>query len=286
MPTLKLSEILLPVDFSDKGKLATHYATALARHFDATLTLLHVNEVYSPALVAPRELYGPIDTGWISALEAERLKELHTYQEGDLQDLKVQRVVVSGDPAQRITDHARKEKTSLIVMPTHGYGPFRRFLLGSVTAKVLHDVACPVWTGAHLSEAPRHGGQEVPVENLLCAIDNGPASERVLTWARDFASEFGARITVVHAAHVLGRRTEEASEQIRCLLKKLGVRGEIEIVVDDGDSDTGKSVAAVAAKLNADVVVIGRSPDATGLGRLRANAYAIIRQSPCPVISV
>jgi len=37
-------------------------------------------------------------------------------------------------------DHAvRGEETNidLIAMPTHGYGPFRRALLGSVTAKVL-----------------------------------------------------------------------------------------------------------------------------------------------------
>ena len=33
------------------------------------------------------------------------------------------------------------------MMPTHGCGPLRRFLLGSVTAKVLHDVSTAVWTG-------------------------------------------------------------------------------------------------------------------------------------------
>jgi len=40
------------------------------------------------------------------------------------------------------------------MMPTHGLGGFRRFLLGSVTAKVLHDADCPVWTGVHLERAP------------------------------------------------------------------------------------------------------------------------------------
>lgn len=51
---LKLSNILLPLDFSEQGKAATRYAAALARHFHAALTLLHVNEVYSRALVAPQ----------------------------------------------------------------------------------------------------------------------------------------------------------------------------------------------------------------------------------------
>ncbi len=34
----------------------------------------------------------------------------------------------------------------LIMMPTHGGRHFRSLLIGSVTAKVLHDVRCPVWT--------------------------------------------------------------------------------------------------------------------------------------------
>ena len=42
-------------------------------------------------------------------------------------------------------------------MPTHGYGPFRRFILGSNTAKVLHDADCPVWTGVHVEEIPAFG---------------------------------------------------------------------------------------------------------------------------------
>ena len=103
---LKLSNILLPLDFSEQGKAATRYAAALARHFHAQLTLLHVNEVYSRALLAPQEFHGPIDTGWINALELERLREMESYQEADFRDLNVQRVVVSGDPARRIAEQA------------------------------------------------------------------------------------------------------------------------------------------------------------------------------------
>jgi hypothetical protein len=38
--------------------------------------------------------------------------------------------------------------------------------------------------------------------------------------------------------------------------------------------------------LQADVVIIGRGHVKEPLGRLRTNSYAIIRESPCPVISV
>jgi nucleotide-binding universal stress UspA family protein len=48
---------------------------------------------------------------------------------------------------------ARESAFDLIMMPTRGRGRFRAALLGSVTAKVLHDSACAVWTAAH-AETP------------------------------------------------------------------------------------------------------------------------------------
>jgi nucleotide-binding universal stress UspA family protein len=286
---MKLSKILLPVDFSEQGVAAAAYAAGLARHFQAELTLLHVNPLIVPALITPREFSGPIDTGWITALEAQRRRDLACYQAGEFRDVNLKRVVTTGDPAQQIVEHAHGAKTDLIVMPTHGYGPFRRFLLGSVTAKVLHDAECPVWTGSHLRDTSAHGWR--PVKQVLCAVDIGPASERVLDWAWRFAGAFAARLAIVHAIPKLEPpmellepdaadwRAEPAAAQIRCLQTKTGASGEV--VIEGGDPS--EVVANTAAEMNADMVVIGRSP---AKGRLRTNAYSIIRDSPCPVLSV
>ena len=53
------------------------------------------------------------------------------------------RVAAVGDPAAEIVDYTLAHGVDLIMMPTHGYGPFRSMLLGSVTAKVLHDCDVP-----------------------------------------------------------------------------------------------------------------------------------------------
>ena len=51
------------------------------------------------------------------------------------------------------------------------------------------------------------------------------------------------------------------------------------------EGDIAKEVCCFARSIGADLLVIGRGPhDADG--RLRSNAYAIIRQAPCPVLSV
>ena len=48
----------------------------------------------------------------------------------------------------------------------------------------------------------------------------------------------------------------------------------------------GAAVRKAAHDLQADIVITGRGRVQAPLGRLRSNAYAIIRETPCPVISV
>jgi nucleotide-binding universal stress UspA family protein len=59
---------------------------------------------------------------------------------------------------------------------------------------------------------------------------------------------------------------------------------EAELVVEAGDPP--KVVCEIAQQRQAGLLVIGRGSAAGVFGRLRTNAYAIIRQSPCPVVSV
>jgi nucleotide-binding universal stress UspA family protein len=287
----KLSKILLPVDFSKDGAGAAAYAGMLARHFGATVTLLHVNPLFVPAVASAREFSGALDVGWVTALEALLRKDLSSYEQTRLRGVTLQRIVATGDPAQLIVQQAHKEGSDLIVMETRGFGPFRRFLLGSVAAKVLDDANCAVWTGAHLEH---DASRTAPISQVLCAIDNGPASLYALTWAGGLAQEFHASLTVVHAiskldppddfliAGGLPRREENAAATVRCFLTKAGIPAEILIAA----GEPATVVAKAAEDTGADVVVIGRSLKKGGMGRLHPHAYSIIRESPCPVVSV
>ena len=117
-------------------------------------------------------------------------------------------------------------------MPTHGYGPFRRFILGSNTAKVLHDADCPVWTGVHMEEAPP--AASIPLRSVLCALDLGPQSPKALCWAAWLAKEFQARLTVLHVTNAVpdvdgstsGVR-EAAREELRRLQETSNVEADL-----------------------------------------------------------
>jgi len=290
-----LSKILLPVEFSERCRGAARYAEALVCRFHAEIVLLHV-------VAPPYAVYG--GAGEVSAycsitdVLAERQEQARAQLECFLHemtpDLPVRAEMMEGDPARVIVEYAHAEPFDLIVMPTHGYGPFRRFLIGSVTAKVLHDVDTPVWTGPHLEQAPPWKSLEC--RRIACALDLGPHSAAVLRWAAGMARGCGAELTVVHAIPASSAGSgglsfdpdwrvdvaHDARHRIARLEAEAGVAAEVHIEI----GDPHEAVAHAARCVAADLLVIGRSVAHGPLGRLRANAYAIIRESPCPVVSV
>jgi len=285
-----LSKILLPVDFSERSAAAGRHAKALAGRFGSEILLLHV-------LTPPQYEFGALEIGGSLLVELYRGRaeqvtaDLNAFLAAELAGLDTRRVVLEGDPAGKIVEFAREEGAGLIIMPTHGYGRFRRFILGSNTAKVLHDADCPVWTGVHLEQAPAAAES---LRSILCGVDLGAQSSKTLCWAAMLAREFGARLTVIHvtaadpdpgdssdASWRAGVR--EAAERELLRLKSF-VNVEADDILEGGEP--AKVICAAAQRVEADALVIGRGSAAGMFGRLRTNAYAIIRQSPCPVVSV
>jgi nucleotide-binding universal stress UspA family protein len=80
--------------------------------------------------------------------------------------------------------------------------------------------------------------------------------------------------------------SKQLAEQAKSELLRLLRESEAEAEILMAAGDPPKAVCDATAKANADLLVIGRGSAAGVFGRLRANAYAIIRQSPCPVVSV
>ena len=65
-----------------------------------------------------------------------------------------------------------------------------------MTAKVLHDVHCPVMTGVHLEGEPH--SMNSTLSNIVCAIDLRQCSLATLGWASMLASDMQANLSVVH----------------------------------------------------------------------------------------
>jgi nucleotide-binding universal stress UspA family protein len=291
MPELK--RILFPVDFSDRCHGAARHAALLAGHFNAELVLLHVVET---PLTRPGELdFGVL--AFEADLEARTSRArnlLAAFTERGFESLEVAREVTSGDAARTIVRWADELSVDLIMMPTHGYGVFRRFVLGSVTAKVLHDAHCPVWTGVHMERAAAGEGP-VSYRHVICAVDLTSACDRPLRAAAAFAKSFGGELTIVHAVpgseavpeRFMDRElrrdlVQDARERVSALLSAVDIT-DAALIIEGGEP--AKVIQEAVLHAHGDLLVIGRG-DHSGAGRLRTHAYAIIRESPCPVISI
>lgn len=287
MPNFK--HILFPVDFSEQNSGIAPYVISMAGKCSAHVTLLHAVEI-------PTGSYPgwPADASLASfeALVEVRKKCVESFLKSAFQKIATTRLMHEGDPARAIIEYAETEKVDLIMMPTHGYGPFRRFLLGSVTAKVLHDVKCPVWTSAH---APGRPEESAGYRNVLCGLDLTPKSLSLIQWATAFARDHGATLKLAHAIpaaerpaiDVEGERFRSflfnaANEELAKLQREAGTN--CETVVEGGD--VARVIHRAAEQNHADLVVIGRGVMQERFGRMRTHVYSVIREAPCPVISV
>lgn len=290
MPPTK--KILFPVDFSEQSSGAARYVRSLANECGAEVTLFHcVNPV--DYLAGSEEM---ASYGWETFFQAtkERVKrQLDGFERELFPDGSTPRVLCEGEPGRRIASYAQANDIDLIMMPSHGLGPFRRFLIGSVTAKVLHDAHCPVWTGVHMESAPPR--QVMEWKNILCAVDLGAQSDTALRWAADFAKHTGGSLRILHAYPIVEARPDkyldaefeaaiakQAREEIGYLQKRVGTN--VPVILRGGPVE--RVVKDVGMNEGADLIVIGRNSAAAFMERLRAHAYTLIRNSPCPVVSV
>lgn len=259
---IEFKKILFPVDLSAQSRAVAGSVQAMARHFGSEITVLHAAE----------------RDGRESAQLDELLDEFAAQA---FPGTGVIRKVVEGEPAEQIAEYARVQGTDLIMIPTHGYGPFRELLLGSVTAKVLDRATCPVWTGVHAKEMMAHSPEHW--KRMLCAADTEDKDVRVIQWASAFAKEQKMELRLVHAvAGSDGMWTEQNDPSMyeflfdaaRERLAELQARAGTNLDVRLTGGTVGNAVRRIAVEERVDLIVMGRG------------GSSIIREAPSPTISI
>jgi nucleotide-binding universal stress UspA family protein len=287
---LNIKKILLPVDFPHTSLRVVHQAATLARRFQSEIVMLHVVTALSHTAGVPED--GPESAGWdmLAQITREAEKNLDQSLRSELDDLTIKRVLVKGGTAWEIVQTAQEENADLIMMPSYGHS-FSQFLLGSVTAKVLHGTECPVWTDAHVEESLV---TKFTIRNVLCAVDFTTYNHKAVSWAVQMAAEFGARLTLAHVtpgvelwgpggSYVNPELKEEivgnASQHMAEFQQNIGITADVFI----GSGEVPKMLSQAAKQTKADLLVTGSRPYG---GHLRTHGYAIICAVPIPVLSV
>lgn len=292
---MKFKKILFPVDFSERTSQAVPYVRALADRFKAEILLLHVVQY-------PLTYYGTPEGTYFAQNDLDRLLAdatmmLDAFRQSAFGDMPVRTLVEQGDPGLSITYVAKQEHVDLVMMPTHGRGLFRAALLGSATSKALHDLGCPVWTGIHKpDDTPAGDGNW---HHMMCAVSTETELREenvsLIHAADQLAFDAGAKLWLVHAVPVNegfpSRYLDseftvflenEARNYIAGLQRDAGVNRPVCI----GAGSVARVVRDACKEHQADLLVIGRGKINEFGGSLRTHEFSLIREAPCPVLSI
>lgn len=169
--------LLVPLDGSPFGEQALPIALSVARRAGATLELAHV---HTPFEYYQREsALGGCDP------DVRARQDKQAYLDGIVQRLAAEGKVTAtstlliGHASEGLHDHAVARKVDLVVMTTHGRGPFSRFWLGSVADDLMRRLPMPVLLVRPQEPAP-DAGQEPVFRRLLIPLDGSELAEQIL----------------------------------------------------------------------------------------------------------
>ena len=296
---IEFKQIICPVDFSESSVRAFAHAAAIARWYDAQLTVLHVVPTFEPIQVRG-DLGDPVRV--VTPMPREQvLEEMSRTLNLAAVSPRATPIAEAGDPQTTVIDQAISKKADLIVMGTHGRRGFKRLLLGSVTEAILREAPCPVLTVP--PQAPASVSQAVTFKRILCPIDFSPSTLQALGFALDLARQADGRVTLFHVVEWLAEEeprasthfnvpeyrrymVEDAQERLRNLVaEESRTWVEIDDLVVFGRAH--REILRAAETTPADLIVMGaQGRGGIGLALFGSTTQQVVRGAMCPVLTV
>jgi nucleotide-binding universal stress UspA family protein len=284
------------------SRRALDHAVAIARWYASRVTVLHVVAVGPLPPIAPYPGSMIPEPVGLSPEQRERLAaDLDRFARSEQAvRVPVDVVVGEGQVATAILEQSDALGADLLVMGTHGRSGFERWLLGSVTEKVLRKAKCPVLS------VPPAAPDAVPSDpvlfkRLLCPVDFSPSSANALKYALSLVREAEAGLTVVHVLELppdihgegpldLGEYRRAYEEEARRRLAKVlpeaaDTAGRVQTVIATGKSY--REILRLAADQRADLIVMGvQGRGAVDRWFFGSTTEHVVRQATCPVLTL
>lgn len=288
---LPFQRVLFATDFSPACDAVVPYVKEMKDRYDAELSVLHVSNV-APVVYGEYGAFAAENLPLYTEVRKKACADLRRFVSERFAEDHPQVFLEDGEVGSVIEKVVKRERIDLVMMPTHGRGAVRRLLLGSATSKVLHDTCCAVWTGVHHAE-PDYT-PHLPYRQMVCAVNFDKEAPALIAAADSIARKYRAELTLAHIAELppnnyavdLGPYRKAVVDYTETELRRLrdeqGVEAKLELLA--GPAAAG--IREIALRHKADLLVVGRGQMHGTVRRLWSNLYSIIRESPCPVISV
>ena len=295
--------ILFPTDFSPHARSALKYAAAFARAAHGRVVLFSVQTGPVPAnlMTLPEHVFEDQDSKWLLELRRE-VKSLLT--DPMFAGLEVEPVIVEGEPAPEIAKAVRDYEIDLVTVVTHGRRGIARAMFGSTAEEIIAEAPCPVLTVRPPQRDfvhHREGQTEIRLNRILLATNFRASSVAATNVARELMDTSGAEGHVVYVIgdyfeqisvmfpeggkSALSRMRAEVQERMEAFARERG--REIKAHVADGRPYA--EIVGLAAKIDADLIVIGTTVHASlfgGAPALGSEIERVVRNASCPVLCV
>ena len=304
MKKMNLRNILVPIDFSKMSIEAIETAKRLGQRFGAAIDLVHVHQFSYPA-TSRRLVFaaGALPESFQEDRNrqlAEQLKSVAKRAGLSPQEQTHLRTGVA--PFHEICKLAQEIPADVIVMPTHGHTGLKHVLLGSTAERVVQHSPCPVFV-VRQRKRKSETRRVFTADSILVPVDFSSCSREGLQYAIRFASEFGARLILLHVRYLGYIYSSEgtpiynipalqeavrknAEREMRQLVRSVSFGG---IRFDTAFTDGSPALDICAFAKNHDVdLIITSTHGLTGFQHVLIGSIAekVVRHAACSVLVV
>ena len=292
---IRIEHILCPVDFSEFSSRALHHAGALAYRHGARLTVLHV---------VPNRPFTDLPLPALTDDERRQLTDQVRRFGADLPAEVSPDILVREAPvvSREILSQAKAIPADLLVIGSHGRSGFERFLLGSVTEKVMRSAPCPTLVVPCRAEDVI-ADEPVRFRRILCPIDFSPDSTHAVQYTRTMVDEEGGQIVLLHAievppelranplveeydvASVRAAAEADCLRRLQQLVPEVPPWCSVKTLVREGAAY--REIISVSGERSADLIVMGvHGRGAIDLLAFGSNTARVSRAATVPVLIV
>jgi nucleotide-binding universal stress UspA family protein len=198
--------------------------------------------------------------------------------------------------APAVASRAEEIEADLVAIGTRGHTGIKHILLGSVAERTVHDAPCSVLT------VKGEGDAAFPPKAIAVGVDFSDPGAAALEAARELATEFGAKLHLIHALDLripfvtpyevsvpdafIESAREAAQEKLDALCQEVRQKG-VEVESHLASAAPASALSEAARQIGVDLIVTG-SRGLTGLKHVVLGSVAerTLRHAPCSVLTV